>query len=108
MLADTNVAAVSIAVLLVWSLASGLRGLSAPFWRAANYAFTAVAILDIPYIPRQFAVADKLDLIGTFTDIVYALFYLVAAWLLSRWVYGLAPLRSLSKCLTRLAGRNNV
>jgi hypothetical protein len=107
-LADSHVAAVSIAVLLLWSLASGLRGLSDPFWRAASFVFTAVAILDIPFIPRTLGTTDQLYLIADSEYIFYALIYLAAAWILSRWVYGLGPLRSLSKARTRLARRKHV
>jgi hypothetical protein len=107
-LADSHVAAVSIAVLLVWSLASGLLGISYPFWHAASFVFTSVAILDIANIPRTLTTIDPLNLIATFTYLFYAFVYLAAAWLLSRWVYGLGPLRSLSKARTTLARRNNV
>jgi hypothetical protein len=107
-LADSHIAAICIAVLFLWSLEAGLRALSSPFWRAVDFVFEAAAILDIPYISRSLTFADRLMLIGTFTNLFFALSYLAAAWLLSRWVYGLGPLRSLSKLHTGLARRDHV
>jgi hypothetical protein len=104
-LADSHVAAVSIAVLFLWSLASGLQVVWDPFWGAANFVFTSVGI---PYIPRTSIGGDRLTLIVTATRLAYSFIYLAVAWFLSRWVYGLGPLRSLTKCLTRVARRNNV
>jgi hypothetical protein len=105
-LAESHIAAVSIVVLLVWSLTLGLQALWSPLWRAASFISTAVAILDIP--SYTFPRSDQVILLQTFTYLFTAFIYLAAAWVLSRWVYGLGPLRSLSKFRTRLARRNNV
>ncbi len=105
-MAESHIAAISIAVLLVWSLTLGLQALWSPLWRAAGFIFTAVAILNIPY--DTFTHNDRLMLLHTFTYLFTAFIYLAAAWVLSRWAHGMGPLRSLSKFRTRLARRKNV
>jgi hypothetical protein len=105
-LANSHIPAVAIAVLLLWSLSWGFQALWSPLLRAAGFLFTAVAILDIPYF--SFTTADRLMLTTTFLFLFNAFISLAAAWLLSRWVYGMGPLRSLSKYRTRLARRNHV
>jgi hypothetical protein len=107
-LADYHVSAVAIAVLIYWSLYWGFSALWGPLGRAASFLFTAVAILDIPYGSSTFTTADRLMLTTTLAFLFNALVCLAAACLLSRWVYGAGPLRSLSKCRTRLARRNHV
>jgi hypothetical protein len=111
MLADSDVAAVAIAVLLFWSLHSAcwsLLGLSGPLSRAAEFSITAVAIHGIPYSSRTLDVTDLFTFFNTFAYLFYSLAYMAAAWLLSRWVYGVGPLRSLSQRSTRLARRSHV
>jgi len=103
-LADSYVSAVAIAVLLYWSLYWGFSALWSILAHAASFLFTAVAILGIPYVSSTFTGADRLMLTVLFNAFVC----FAAAWLLSRWVYGTGPLRSLSKCRTRLARRNHV
>jgi len=107
-LADYHVSAVAIAVLLYWSLYWGFTALWSPLARAASFLFTAVAILDIPYGSFTFTSADRSMLTTTLAFLFNAFVCLAAAWLLSRWVYGTGPLRSLSKCRTKLTGRNHV
>jgi len=107
-LADSHISAVSIAVLLWWSLALVIRALWGPLFGAASFVITAVAIRDIPFIPRKLTYADRFMFIGTFSYLIVALLYLAAAWLLSRWVFGVGPLRSLGKSRTRLERGNNV
>lgn len=106
-LADSHIAAVATAVLLLWSLYSGFHALWSPLWRAATFLFTAVAILGIPYRGPA-TIEDRLMLTTTSVFLFSALISFAAAWLLSRWVYGVGPLRSLSKHRTRLARRNHV
>jgi len=48
-LADSHVAAIAIAVLLLWALDDAFRALWPPFFQLVQYLLTAVAILDIPY-----------------------------------------------------------
>ena len=73
-----------------------------------SFLFLAVAILDIPYISSTLSPADRLDLVTTFSNLFFALFSLAAAWFLSLWVYGVGPLRGLSKYRTKLARSNHV
>ena len=46
---DSHIAAVTIAVLLLWSLDGAFQALWIPVSRAVGFLLTAVAILDIPY-----------------------------------------------------------
>ena len=48
-LADSHIAAATIAVLLLWSIDGAFRALWIPVSRAVEFLFTAVAIFDIPY-----------------------------------------------------------
>jgi hypothetical protein len=107
-LAESHVSAIAIAVLLFWSLDSAFRALLGPLFRAVTFLFTAVAILDIPYFSRTLTIADRFTLIITSAYLFNALVYLTAAGLLSRWVYGLGPLRSLSIYRTKLVRSKHV
>ena len=93
-LADSHVAAVAIVVLLLWSMDSAYRALWEPSYSALSYLITAMLILDIPYISP---VMNHPMWLMTFAYLYGAITCLFAAWLLSRWVYGVGPLRSLSK-----------
>jgi hypothetical protein len=106
-LADSHIAAVTIAVLLLWSLDGTFRALWIPVSRAVGFLFTAVAIFDIPYFSPTLTFADRLMLISTFYFLYSAIVSLLAAWLLSRWVYGVGPIRSLVVCRSKLAGREH-
>jgi hypothetical protein len=107
-LADSHVAAVAIVVLLFRSLDYAFWALWSPFSRAASFLFTAVAILDIPYFSRTLTISDRFMLFTTFAYLFYSFVCLAAAGLLSRWVYGMGPFRSLSNYRTKLARRNHV
>ena len=107
-LADSHVSAVAIAVLLFWSLDSAFWALWGPVSGAVGFLFAAVAILDIPYFSRTLTIADRFALFSTFSSLFNSLVYLTAAGFLSRWVYGMGPLRSLSKYRTKLARSNHV
>lgn len=108
MLADSHVSGVAIVVLLLFSLDGLLRALLGPLSRAAIYLVTAIATLDLPYSSRTLTLGDRIMLATTFSYLFNAFVSLVAALLLSRWVYGVGPLRSLSKYRTVLARRNHV
>ncbi len=107
-LADSHISAVAVAVLLLWSLEWGCLALLGALFRALHFLFTAVAILGIPYSSTTLTVEDRFLLITTFSDLFYTCISLGAAWLLSRWVYGVGPLRSLSKYHTRVTRRQHV
>jgi hypothetical protein len=94
-LADSHVSAVAIAVLLYRSLDYAIWVLWGPL---------SLGIFTFPNFPR----ADRFTLFTTFSYLFYSVVCLAAAGLLSRWVYGMGPLRSLSKYRTMLARRNHV
>lgn len=104
-LAESHVSAVAIALLLVWSLDSGFRALWDPLARAVSFLATAIAIFGIPNF--SFTGSDRLSLIITFSRLFFSLVSLSAACLLSRWVYRVGPLRSLSSYRTKLKSRDN-
>jgi hypothetical protein len=106
-LAGSHIAAIAIAVLLLWSIDWGFRALWSPLYRATTFLVTAVAIRDVPYIPSTPTLADRVMLVSTLFYLFGALACIAAAWLLSRWVYGVGLLRSLSKYRARLTGRNH-
>jgi hypothetical protein len=105
-LADSHISAVAIAVLLLWSLDAGFRALLGPLSRVGSLLFTGVAIMGIPYL--SFDITDRLNLITAFSYAFGGIISLTAAWLLSRWVYGVGPLRCLSAYRTKRARRNHV
>ena len=94
-LADSHVAAVAIALLLLWSLDGLVDALWVPLSRAIEFLVTAVAILDVPYFSRILTTADRLNLLVVGGYLYSALASFFAAWVLSHWVYGAGPLRSL-------------
>jgi hypothetical protein len=102
-LAETHVAAVAIAIFLIWSLDSFFQALWWPLFRAVSYLLTAIAILDVPYFSfnRSQLLIALLNLSNAFIDFA-------AAWLLSRWVYREGPFRSLSNFRVRFFRRNHV
>ena len=82
-LADSDIAAVTIAVLLLWSLDGTFRALWGPVSRAVGFLFTAVAIFDIPYFSPTLTLADRFMFV-TATYLYGAVVSFTAAWLLSR------------------------
>jgi hypothetical protein len=106
-LADSHVAAVTVAVFLVWALDSACRGLWDPVYRLGAFVFTGIAILDIPYISANPTTADRLMLIVTGYYFYSAIVCLLGAGFVSRWVYGMGPFRCLMLCGRRLTGRED-
>jgi hypothetical protein len=93
-LVDSHVGAATVAVLLIWTLDGGCRAL----WPAVSYSgrwlFTAAAILDFPYLSLGllkrsvvFSVIYALDTVAVFA----------AAWIVSRWLYGVGPFHVLRR-----------
>jgi len=95
-LAESQVSAVAIAVLLLWFLDLGFRALWGPFWRIVTFVFTAAAIRDIPYIPSRLDASDRMMLYSTPLYSLEAIMSLAGAFVLARWIYGVGPFRSLS------------
>ena len=105
-LADSHVAAVAILLLLFWSFQWTIEALWEPVSRLAKFLFTAVAILDIPYISPTFDAPDRFMLIDTCLFLFFALSSITAAWLLSQCTYGEGPFRSLGR-YRRFARKSN-
>jgi hypothetical protein len=106
-LVDSHVAAVAIAVLLLWALDAAFRALWDPVYRMGFFLFTAIAIWDIPYFSAQPNAMDRLMWISSFYFLYSALVSFLAAWCLSRWLYGVDPFCSLAACRRRLVGRKH-
>jgi hypothetical protein len=106
-LADSYIAAVTIAVLVLWALGSICRGLWESLHDYGAFVLEAIAIWGIPYISPKPTLTRQLMLIFTVYFLYSAIVCVSAASLLSRWVYGMGPLRSLAACRTRLLGRRD-
>jgi hypothetical protein len=94
-LADSHVAAVAIAFLLLWSLDAAFHAIWDPVLYLGFFRLTGTAIQDISYFM----------LITSFYFLYSAIVSLLTAWLLSRWVYGKGPLHSLAACRGKLTVR---
>jgi len=77
-----------------------------PLLGLIGYLTMTIAILDIPYF--SYTVADRLTLYGAVAYAFNAAVTLTAAWLLSRWAYGVGPLAALSRYRTISRRRNYV
>jgi len=106
-LADSHIAAVAIAVLLFRSFEFGIRSLGRPLFLVTGFLVDVVAVRGIPYGSGTFTLGEWLTLIPTFAYLSGTVISLAAALVLSRWVYGVGPFRSLSEYSTRLVRRNN-
>jgi hypothetical protein len=104
-LAKSHVAAIAIALLLVWSVESLLWSLWRPLYRVCIFLITAVSILGVP--SDSLTEVDRLMVVTSLAYLFSALCCVAAAWLLSRWVYGAEPLRSLMRYRTSVAGRDH-
>jgi hypothetical protein len=105
-LAESHIAAIAVAVLLLRSFEFGVRGLGRPLVGVVYFLVNVVAIGGIPYRCGT-ALGEWLTLIPSFAYLFSTAITLSAAWLLSRWVYGVGPFRSLSRCCTGLARRSD-
>ena len=106
-LADSYVAAVAIVVLLVWALDSGVRAIGPPILSLVGFFVNTVAIRSIPYGTATFSLDYWLRQLPAFDHLVDAVIKLSAAWALSRWVYKVGPLRTLTECRLKVARRNH-
>lgn len=104
-LVGSHIPAVAIAVLLVWSLDWAVRALSGLWLPVIDYFATVIATLSFPLSPYSFGDSVSLDL--TLFYVFGAIAAVAAAWLLSRWAFGLGPLRALSGYRTRLQLRRD-
>ncbi|MFZ0335272.1 MAG: hypothetical protein WAN10_00175 [Candidatus Acidiferrales bacterium] len=104
----SHVAAVAVAVLLFSFLNSLIRALSLPLSDAADFLVTAMAIGGWPYHAPEPPFSDRITLIATLFGLFAACISLAAAWLLSRWVYGVGPVASLKGYGVEFVRRNRV
>lgn len=107
-LAESHIAAVAIGLLLYSSIQSGFIALWPPFSRAVDFLITAIAIRGVPYISPGFDFEDRVMVTESLSHSAYVLLGLVAAWILSRWIYGAGPFQTLRQYRARLARRNHV
>ena len=105
-LAESGIAAVAVAVLLLWSLVLGFWAIWTPFWRVAYYMVTAIAILGLP--TESFTFSDRATLFAALYYLLEAFVSLAAAWLLAGWAYGAGPLRALRESADSIKRRINV
>jgi hypothetical protein len=103
-LRESHIPAIAIALFLMWSLDWSFRALWRLFVPATDFLIAAVAILGLPYIsPSRSPIIWVFVALGFFN----AFMNLAAAWILSRWVYGVGPLRVLSGYRSRMPRRIN-
>jgi hypothetical protein len=104
-LAQSHVASVTIAVLLLGFINTAFQ----TFWTliapALSVLATAIAIFGIPFISWTYT---RMSLITASTYVCSAAINFSAAWLLSRWIYRSGPFRSLIRYYDELIGRNHV
>ena len=103
-LADSNVAAVAIAWLLLGTVVWICQFLWSPISNFLPHLITAFKFSDASEL-RWFSAYFGLQV--TILVGLLAIWYLLAAWILSRWVYGTGPLAALRTCHHRLTGRKN-
>jgi hypothetical protein len=105
---ESHIAAVAIALLLVWAVAALVSGLWYPVYRIVSYIIEAIAILDIP--SSSVFMLDMTEglvvLAMSLTYVVFAFFYVLAAWIIARWIYGTMPLRVLTKYASKIRAKN--
>lgn len=107
-LADSHVATVAVALLLLFSLINLFHALARPSVQLAEFLITAIAILGVPSGSWPLTTADWIMLTPSFFYLYSFAVTLAAAWLLSRWVYGAGPIRSLSRYRDILSRRTDV
>ena len=105
-LAESHISAIAISVLLLWSLSSAFLALGRPFVAFADYVVTAVAIVGIPS-SGPITLADKVMLFITGQYLLNASISFAAACVLSRWVHGTGPFRSLSHFRNAILRKGN-
>ena len=106
LLVEKHVGIVTIAVLSASSLYLGIQAVWEPLFCTLHYLFEAVAILDLPYL--SFTMKDRALLVTSFSNLLFALLYAVATWLLSKWMYGTPPLEALRIYRARLTDKHYV
>ena len=106
-LADSHVSTIALSVLLVWALDLFFRGVWRPLATVAEFLATAIAIRGIPYSSGRFTSQDMIFLAWMLSYIVNASLTVSAAWLLSKWVYGIGPIPAIARDLEAFQRRKN-
>ncbi len=96
-LAESNIAVVAVAVLLLGALESALHGLWSVLARAIDFVVYIVITLNISYLSNAMSYSGRVYLTLKVFYFFYALMGFFAASILSRWVYGVGPIRSLAQ-----------
>src|SRR6185312_8761220 len=102
-LVRSHVASLTIAVLLLWALHSAFMAVWPLLSDGGEFLFTAIAIRDVPYFSGT--AMDKLMLLKSANYLYAAVVASVAAVIISRWVYGVGPFRTLSAYRGKLRHR---
>jgi hypothetical protein len=108
LLSDSHIAAVTIAVLLLWSMNDAFYALWTPTARVSAYLFQAVATMDFTTDSSKATnMTQNAMLISAGFSMYVAGVTLIAAIVLSQWVYGTGPFHALNRCRKSLIGRQN-
>jgi hypothetical protein len=113
-LADSHIAAVAVAVLLVWSIDWGSKALLNLLVLAFEFSDSLLTIASmwwhggiIPFGSRDMFF-DQTLLVTTMKYLFWTVISVGAAWIMSRCVYGVGPLRTLITSRARVARRDYV
>ena len=96
-LIHSGVAAVAVAVLLLWTIDLAFHALWNPFWRLVDFIGTAIAIRGIPYIPLKFTAADEAVAFYVLLYSIESVACLCCAAIPARVIFGCGPLRCLKE-----------
>jgi hypothetical protein len=107
-LAETHVADLAIAWLVLRALESAFWVVWPPIGRATGFVFMAIAIMDVPYHSSTLDLVGRVELLEMSRSLISALAAAASAWVLSRWMYGVGPIRSLSMSCKRLRRSSHV
>lgn len=105
-LADSHVAAITVAILLFCSLA----GFSGALFYLVNHLvlFVRLVLTDRSFdVSRELAAVDPEMVPRMLSALAGAFAVIFSAWLLSHWAYGVNPLRSLASHRGRLSRRSH-
>jgi hypothetical protein len=106
-LIDSHVAAAAIAILLLSSLRTALFFLPTLSYWVAPALTAAWKTRDFSQSHLSLNYATSVILPASLVSLFGALACVLAAWLLSRWVYGVGPLRSLGSYRGKLSRRTH-
>ena len=97
-MADSHISAAAIVALYLRSIDEGIGAISNLLSHPLSTLFPSKTTLDtiVPLI----AYVDTFRLIDLISQVFVVLVGLAGAWLLSRWVYGVGPLRALNRYRT--------